>query len=202
MRCVQRRHPRMCGCAAVAVHSLAVQSEGAPHSAQREASAEGRFTVCVRSAAGLRVSLARRTSLYFCRELVLIPHRERSAAATPPPVLCAPPPPHPQQRSGRGRHFDGTVCKRKDRSRGTRVEHPTNACFQSRVACGATPTFARLPKRGCPLPAVLGSWTPPHPSPDTLPRPPVTPSSHEPSRAVGRGESCAERCVTQRFAGQ
>ena len=84
----------MCGCAAVAVHSLAVQSEGAPHSAQREASAEGRLTVCVRSAVGLRVSLARRTSLYFCRELVLIPHRARSAAATPPPVLCAPPPPH------------------------------------------------------------------------------------------------------------
>ena len=79
----------MCGCAAVAVHSLAVQSEGAPHSAQREASAEGRLTVCVRSAVGLRVSLARRTSLYFCRELVLIPHRARSAAATPPPVLRA-----------------------------------------------------------------------------------------------------------------
>ena len=201
MRCVQRRHPRMCGCAAVAVHSLAVQSEGAPHSAQREASAEGRLTVCVRSAVGLRVSLARRTSLYFCRELVLIPHRERSAAATPPPVCARR---HLRTRSS-AQAGGGISTEHLSDEKIDRGEHelniPRTRVFSRESRVAPRPRSLVCPSVGARSLQCLGVGPPP-PSPDTLPRPPVTPSSHEPSRAVGRGESCAERCVTQRFAGQ
>lgn len=132
----------------------------------------------------VRVSLARRTSLYFCRELVLIPRRARYAAATPPAACARAPPPQPAEARGgisSGQNLlRGVFCVP---SRESHVRPRHAASFAERV---------RVP--GMCLGLVWDPPTPPAPPPDPgHPAPPRDPQLSRTLAVFGRVESCAVR---------
>lgn len=125
----------------------------------------------------VRVSLARRTSLYFCRELVLIPRRARYAAARPPAACARAPPPQPAEARGGGIRSGQSRTPPFIPSRMS--DHATLPRLQNECACP-----------GC----VWDPPTPPAPPPDPgHPAPPRDPQLSRTLAVFGRVESCAVR---------